>query len=189
MANNYETVTFLHNIPKEAIKPVHKLLLESMGFELEPSRDDSNIYLYSTEGTQEADLGGVSLDHDDLDEETRNHPLFVRADEEGGVEWAEVIQDILTGIDETVLPHIDVQASYVCDKARQGEHGGWCARVTRDGVRHGSTDQWFREWDAENSVLTDMETLVGALGSSTDPAVLAAVARISDYVANHPSSI
>jgi hypothetical protein len=33
-----------------------------------------------------------------------------------------------------------------CDKARQGEFGGWIVRITKDRIQQGGTSQTLSDW-------------------------------------------
>lgn len=189
MANNYSTVTFLTLIPTDAIKPIHLLLLGRLGYECE-SYDRGSIkpmtYIYSTEPNSE-----IELDEDDeeaLTEADKESPLFEAAfDGPDEITVETVVQDLLSGIAEAELLHVDVMASYVCDKARPGEHGGWSMRISRDGIKCQATHEIFAEWDREASHVLDLATMCEALSGHPDVATAQAVARISDYIGNHPA--
>lgn len=60
-------------------------------------------------------------------------------------------------------------------------------RVYRDAVKHQSTQGLFNEWEGEDGRIHDLDTMCLALSGHADPAVAAAVARITDYIINHPA--
>lgn len=183
MANNYETVTVLTEIPNDLIRPVHKVLLEGLGFEIYKD-DKGTSYIYA----EDAGNNFEGMDPDEYAAEVIFHPLFVAAMKDGdSIDLSDVLADMLRGADPAILPHIDVMAGYRCDKPRPGEHGGWSMRVTRDHIKHQSTHGLFNEWDTENQRITDLERMCLALNGHHDPDVAAAVARISDYITNHPA--
>lgn len=143
MANNYEVVTFLQDLPASAISAAQVSMLEAFGFRFEPHIDKgmSTFYLYTD---MECGINDMPLDAlenmSEEDQETAralwsSHPIGQRLlDEDAGnrPDWTEIVQDILKGLDEATYPFIDVQAGYWCDKERPGEFGGWSMRIWRD---------------------------------------------------------
>jgi hypothetical protein len=207
VANNYETVTVLKRIPEKYISKAHIAMLLALGYALEGSAYVSTIesaaepegsaYIYAEESCGDLrdaienvidEDGRRALGLGDDGEADRVHPLVKAAEAGESIDAMDVLQDILKGIPESELQYIDVQAGYRCDKARPGEHGGWAARIWRNGKRFGGTQQFFDDLNGENQRINDLDVLcqVAARASITD-AEKAAVARVTDHIANHPA--
>lgn len=207
MASNYETVTTLCDIPEKYISKAHIAMLLALGYALEGSayvrtiegaaKPEGSAYIYAEESCgdlQDAiennlDEGGarvLGLSGDGGADCV--HPLVKAAEAGESIDAMDVLQDILKGVPESELQYIDVQAGYRCDKARPGEHGGWAARIWRNAKRFGGTQQFFDDLNGENQRVNDLDVLcqVAARASISD-AEKAAVARISDYITNHPA--
>jgi len=188
MANNYSTVTFLTLIPTAAINALHKLLLERFGYECAPSDQGTEpmTYIYSTDANSD-----IELDEEDIDgltdKERDCHLMQLALEQRDLLTMEVVVQDILAGIPESEIQHVDVMASYVCDKARPGEHGGWSLRISRDRIQCKGTHGIFEEWDSETAHVLDLEKMCEALSGHPDAVTAQAVARISDYISNHPA--
>lgn len=102
--------------------------------------------------------------------------------------WVDVLQAILKADAMKDVKHIDLMASYTCSKRRPGEHGGWSARITRDGSMFTGTHDAFRHWDQEYQLVTDLALLCDALNTvDTSTEQKEAQARVSDYITNHPA--
>lgn len=203
MTMNCETVTVLTKIPERYISKAHIAMLLALGYALEGSayvnaiegaaEPEGSAYIYAEDpcgDLQEAieynlDEGGVrvlGLSDDCV------HPLVKAAEAGEWIDATDVLQDILKGIPEGELQYIDVQASYTCDKARPGEHGGWAARIWRHGKRFGGTQQFFDGLNGENQRVNDLDVLCQiAARSAISDAEKAAVARTQDYIINHPA--
>lgn len=191
MSGNYETVTVMTLIPTDSIKPIHRLLLGAMHFEIHDNYGAAESgaslgYIYGDDPV--LPLQDFELDVHDDDAEITEHSLYQLAySKERQLDLPDILQDILKGLDPAQYAHIDVMAGYHGDRSRQGEHGGWSTRIYRDSIKHETTVGLFNEWDTEDQRITDLERMCLALNGHHDPKVAAAVARISDYITNHPA--
>ncbi len=189
MSNNYETVTVMDTIPTSAIKPLHLALLTALAYsvvDFSTAGQPASSYIFGKDPLSTFDTEGLD---DEVDAEAdRAHPLFQQAiSGEMEVSLADILQDILKGLDPAQYPHVDVMASYTGSSPRAGDHGGYSMRVYRDAVKHQSTQGLFNEWEGEDGRIHDLDTMCLALSGHADPAVVAAVARITDYIINHPA--
>ncbi|MEY2152335.1 hypothetical protein AB7849_15625 [Rhodanobacter sp. 115] len=182
MADAHETITVMTDIPAAAIQSHHRLLLEEMGFTLEESGD--NYYLYAIDPSLIVSSEFLNT----LDDSVVAIPLIAEARKCADDEFIEsVLKDILKSPIMADTPHIDLMASYRSNKARPGEHGGWAARIARHDVQYMNTADAFREWDSEPQRIKDIEAVCDlANRTAATAAEKEAVARLSDYVVNHP---
>ena len=176
-----EVITVLQHIPDAAIQPIHRALLQEMGFGFEGL---DPVYIYGEDPS-------LYISDDffvGLDEFSAALPLVIEAKKRAeDAFWIDVLQDILKSPAMVELHHIDVMASYTSGKARPGEHGSWAARISREIAQTMNTSDAFIEWDAEPQRIKDIEMLCDlAIRTAATTSEREAAARLGDYISNHP---
>lgn len=164
MANSYETITLLQNIPARLLTRSDHWFLEAMGWS--SAKENEEFYLYSEHGPSllaeveytSAELLQLAIDYPEEEQRPEWVKMMLAEDAAGIVErelgWIGVLQGLLNKPENTGpqgLDFLEGKAGYWCDKARPHEFGGWCFRMTRTDVWIAGVDDLLEEMAAKDA--------------------------------------
>jgi len=118
MSNNYETVTWMRDIPESKITEADRLILSAFCFEAEELRGD--VYIFSENGVSDSGDAAERLqemicdfDEDQINTLKKQSEVFrAYIDEDASLEWENVVTEILNRLPAKEFPFIDVDAGF-----------------------------------------------------------------------------
>lgn len=149
MTTTRSKITFLTPVPADALLPVHRLLLEAMGFEITPRKADDSYMIHGNDISDH--LWSDAIKQATLTPDIREHHLmrwYITGMNSEPPTRIGIIQDILLGCLPQEVPHVDLigtnessSVSFLPPVVNQ-----WAMRVDRYQSNEVDLHQAFRKW-------------------------------------------